>query len=236
MNDHKLIHEKARAFFEDLWKPGDPWKLESSEFEQAKYERQLAILNGRRYSRVLEIGCGAGHFTRSLACIADQVVAVDISPTAIARARTRGLENIDFRVANIMDYNLRTESSWDLLVMSETICYLGWLYSFFNVAWLAEELFAVTRDKGQLLMANTCGGVEDYLLRPWIIRTYHDLFVNVGYRLESEEIFRGTKEGVELEVLISLFVKAPEKEVPSGYTDPRRTLTTCLLTDPTSTK
>ena len=64
-------------------------------------------------------------------------------------------------------------------------------------------------------MTNTYAGVEDYLLRPWIIRTYHDLFVNVGYRLESEEIFRGTKEGVELEVLISLFAKAPEKEVPS---------------------
>lgn len=214
MTEHKLIHKKARAFFEDLWKRGDPWNLESAAFEEAKYERQLAILNDRRYSRVLEIGCGAGHFTASLARIADQVVAVDISPTAIARARTKGVENIDFRVANIMDHDLHAEGPWDLLVMSETICYLGWLYSFFDVAWLAAELFAVTRGRGQLLMANTCGGVEDYLLRPWIIRTYHDLFVNVGYRLESEEIFRGTKDGVDLEVLISLFAKAPEKEGP----------------------
>ena len=63
-------------------------------------------------------------------------------------------------------------------------------------------------------MTTTYAGVEDYFLRSWIIRPYHDLFVNVGYRLESEEIFRGTK-GVELEVLISLFAKAPEKEVPS---------------------
>jgi hypothetical protein len=63
-------------------------------------------------------------------------------------------------------------------------------------------------------MANTCGGVEDYLLRPWIIRTYRDLFLNVGYRLESEEIFHGTKSGVDIEVLISLYQKptaaAPE--------------------------
>jgi hypothetical protein len=93
--------------------------------------------------------------------------------------------------------------------MSETICYLGWLYSFFDVAWLAMQLFTATRDDGQLLMANTCGGVEDYLLRPWIIRTYHELFVNVGYRLTSEETFLGTKEGADIEVLISLFSKTP---------------------------
>lgn len=207
MIENKLVHEKARAFFEGLWKRGDPWDLESSAFEQAKYERQLALLKNRRYSRALEIGCGAGHFTRSLAHIADQVVAIDISPTAIARAQARKLENVDFRVANAMDHDLRAEAPWDLLVMSETICYLGWLYSFFDVAWLAAEFFAVTRDGGQLLMANTCGGVEDYLLRPWVIRTYRDLFLNVGFGVEAEETFRSVKNGVEIEVLISLFSK-----------------------------
>jgi SAM-dependent methyltransferase len=207
MTESKVTHEKAKAFFEDLWKRGDPWDLESSAFEQAKYERQLELLKNRRYSRALEIGCGAGHFTRSLAHIADQVVALDISQTAIARAQARKLANVDFRVANAMDNDLRAEEPWDLLVMSETICYLGWLYSFFDVAWLAAEFFAVTRDGGQLLMANTCGGVEDYLLKPWLIRTYRDLFVNVGYRIEAEDMFHGAKNGVDIEVLISLFTK-----------------------------
>ena len=65
----------------------------------------------------------------------------------------------------------------------------GWLYSLFDVAWLACQLLNATRAGGRLLMANTCGGVEDYLLRPWIIRTYRDLFLNVGYHREVEEIF-----------------------------------------------
>lgn len=213
MSERSLIHRKAEAFFEELWKKGDPWKFESSDFERAKYETEIAALRGRRYARVLEIGCGAGHFTRSLAQIANQIVALDISPAAIARAGAIGLQSVDFRVANIMDYNPRTEGPWDLIVMNETICYLGWLYSFFDVAWLAAELFAATRDAGQLLMANTCGGVEDYLLLPWIIRTYHDLFVNVGYRLESEEMFRGVKDGIDIEVLISVFHKAPDRKL-----------------------
>lgn len=213
MNEHKLINEKARAFFEELWKSGDFWELESSEFERTKYARQLAMLDGRRYARALEIGCGAGCFTRLLARIADRIVALDIAPTAIARAGAGGVDPgvVDFLVANIMDWDLRAEGPWDLVVMSETVCYLGWLYSFFDVAWLAAELYAATCGGGRLLMANTCGGVEDYLLRPWLIRTYRDLFLNVGYVLEAEEIFRGTKNGTNLEVLISLFVKASEE-------------------------
>ena len=207
MTERGAIGEKALVFFEDLWKCGDFWKLESSEFEKAKYARQLEMLQGRNYARVLEIGCGNGCFTRLLAGIAGQVVALDISPTAIARARavTAGLGEIDFRVANIMDYDPRSEGPWDLIVLSETIYYLGWLYSFFDVGWLAVQLLDSTREGGRLLMANTCGGVEDYLLCPWIIRTYHDLIRNVGYEVETEEIFRGTKDGFDLEVLISLF-------------------------------
>ena len=218
MSERTVITQKAQAFFDDLWKRGDPWKLETSEFEQAKYERVIGILGGRHYSRALEIGCGAGAFTRFLAQVADQTVALDISPTAIARAQaTVGFDSIDFRVANVMDYDPRAEGPWDLVVMNETIYYLGWLYSFFDVAWLAAELFAATRDEGQVLMANTCGGVEDYLLRPWIIRTYHDLFLNVGYQLDSEEIFRGTKDGADIEVIISLFGKPPtRKDSPVG--------------------
>lgn len=211
MTERKLIEEKAQAFFEDLWKRGDPWDFESSEFEQAKYARQLAMLDERRYTRTLEIGCGAGCFTRLLTRIADRVVALDIAPTAIERARAARpvLEGADFRVANIMDYNPAAEGPWDLVVMSETIYYLGWLYPFFDVAWLVAQLFSATSDGGRLLMANTYGVMEDYLIRPWMIRSYHDLFRNVGYRVETEEIFRGIKNGVGIEVLINIFTRLP---------------------------
>jgi len=64
-------------------------------------------------------------------------------------------------------------------------------------------------------MANTYGGVEDYLLRPWLVRTYRDPLLSVGYRLEAEEVFRGTKDDTDLEVLISLFAKA-HNEVVAG--------------------
>jgi hypothetical protein len=108
-----------------------------------------------------------------------------------------------------MDYEWRNDGPWDLVVCSDTICYLGWLYTFFDVAWFAAEIFAATRSGGRLLLANTMDEVEDKLLLPYLIHTYRDLFLNVGYKLETEEIFRGTKNGVDFEILISLFVKAP---------------------------
>src|ERR1051326_4146287 len=155
--EREELRQKAETFFENVWQQGDPWELKTSEFEQTKYARQLALLGDRRYPRALELGCGAGAFTRLLARHADQVVALDISPTAIARASSReaGPASIDFRVANIMDYDLHAEGPWDLIVLSDTICYLGWLYSFFEIGWLASQIFAATRDGGYLLLANT---------------------------------------------------------------------------------
>ena len=209
MNQRARIDEKARAFFEELWNRGDPWDLETSEFEQAKYDKEISSLGDRRYKRTLEIGCGIGSFTRRLAAISDRILALDISPTAISRAREGGsdLPSVEFQVQNIIDFDLQGQETWDLIVMNETIYYLGWLYSFFDVAWLGAQLFSATRTGGQLLMANTSGGVDDYLLRPWIIQTYHDLLINVGYELTAENIFHGTKNGVSLDVIISVFTR-----------------------------
>jgi len=208
--ERKRSHEKAESFFEDLWRRGDPWELESSEFEQAKYDHEIRILKGRRYPHVLEMGCGAGAFTRRLALIADRVLGLDVSPTAIARARDAATSQVEFRVQNIIEFNPRSEEPWDLTVLNETIYYLGWLYTFFEVTWFATELFHATRQGGQLLMANTRGLTGDYLLSPSIIRTYHNLFTNVGYTLSSEELFTGTKNGVAVEVVISLFTRIDE--------------------------
>ena len=201
--------ERTRIFFEGLWRRGDPWSLESSEFERAKYARQLALITDQRFERVLEIGCGAGAFTALLARQSDHITGIDISPTAISMAKRRlGASTIvDFQEANIMEHHIQSMGTWDLIVMSETIYYLGWIYPFFDVAWLASELFHSTRDGGLLLMANTYGEFGDYLVSPWIIRTYRDLFLNVGYHVGREETFQGSKNGVKLDVLISLLRK-----------------------------
>jgi SAM-dependent methyltransferase len=217
MPERELVDQKIRTFMDGLWERGDPWALESSEYERDRCAHLLRMLGGKHYSRLLEIGCGAGFLTRLLAPHAGQIVALDISQTAIDRARVLGAGPavVDFRVANIMDYKPHVDGPWDLIVFSETICYLGWLYPLFDVAWLAVQLFDATGHGGQLILANSMDQREDWLLRPWLTRTYRDLFVNVGYRIETEEVFKGTKKGVDFEVLMTLYRKPREESAAS---------------------
>jgi SAM-dependent methyltransferase len=218
MSKRDSIGHKAEAFFDDLWGKGDPWELETSAYESARYARLLGAIDQRRYPNVLEIGCGAGSFTKRLAPLAQRLLAVDVSQEAIRKAQVAfgPTSQVEFRVANIMDYDPQAEGPWDLIVMSEMIYFLGWLYSFFEVSWFASRLFDATRSGGRLLLANSQGDAKDPLLLPWIIRTYRDLFVNVGYTVEKEEIFQAQKSGVEFEVLISLFTKANPEPIGSG--------------------
>jgi SAM-dependent methyltransferase len=210
--ERELNGGQAQAFFDDLWRPDGLWGRECSKFSQATHARELALLGGRRYGRALEIGCGAGFFTRLVAGLADQIVALDLSEVAIARARAAGARGpVDYRVANVMEYDPVAEGPWDLVVLNETVYYLGWLYSFFEVGWLASQLFEATSAGGRLLMANTFSLSQGHLYRTWLIRTYRDLFRNLGYRLEVEEVARGREDGTNFEVLISLFIKEPPR-------------------------
>ena len=214
MTERELVDQKIRTFMDNLWERGDPWDFENSAYERDRCVQLLKMLAGRSYARVLEIGCGAGYLTRLLVPHADQIVALDISQTAIERARalSTGQTAVDFRVANIMDYKPQIDGPWDLIVFSDTLCYLGWLYPFFDVAYLAVQLFDATRRGGRLMLANSMGENDDWLLRPWLTRTYRDLFVNVGYRIEAEEVYKAAKKGVDLEVLMTLFKKIPEEK------------------------
>jgi SAM-dependent methyltransferase len=209
MSEQDQLASKAQSFFEDLWRKGDFWQLEESEVNQSSFARQRALIDDRRYGRVLELGCGAGLFTAQLAEISDEVTAIDVAPSAIEQARARGLdpEVVDFRIANIMDFDFHAEEPWDLIVMSETIYYLGWLYPMYQVCWLGAVIFRATTDNGRLLMADAYGARKDYIQLPWLIDTYRDLFLNVGYRREAEETVRGVKHTIDYEIIVTLFCK-----------------------------
>jgi SAM-dependent methyltransferase len=206
--DREAADAKARAFFDELWAEKDPWDLDDSALDQQRYARQLELLADRRYPRALEVGCAAGSFTRVPAPACDELVALDVSSNAIERARAGGdVPGVEFRLANVMELDLEQEGSWDLIVLTETAYYLGWIYPMFELGWLAHSLHEATRPAGRLLLANTIWRDEG-IMSPWLIHAYRDLFARVGYEVEREEILRGAKESVELEVLITLFRRA----------------------------
>jgi SAM-dependent methyltransferase len=205
--DRAAAGREARRFFDELWSESDPWSLDDSELDQRRYRRQAELLADRRYSRALEIGCAGGSFTRALAPLCDELVALDIAEAAIERARAAiDRPGVEFRLANVMDLDLEREGTWDLVVITETAYYLGWKYPMYEIGWLAYSLYEASRPGGRLLLVNTIS-TDEAIMSPWLIRSYHDLFANVGYEVEREETMRGVKETVEFEIAISLFAK-----------------------------
>ena len=199
--------EHMRAFFAELWVDGDPWALETSELDQRRYDRQIELIADRRYTRVLEIGCAAGAFTRRLAPLTDQVLALDIAAEAIAAAKAQAPPNVDHRVANVMELDPVEEGTFDLAVMTETAYYLGWLYPLYDLAWFAHRLYEATLPGGRLLLVNSYGHNESSIMSPPLIDTYRDLFVNTGYGVEHEETMVGEKDTVTFEILLTLLEK-----------------------------
>ena len=212
MPDRNSIDEEMRSHYESVWIRGDAWELESCPYEQGRYARQLSILQGERSRRALEIGCGSGCFTRLLLEVADEITALDIAAAAIDRARAQippgAAVAVRFEVANIMEYDLTAHGPWDLVVLSETIYSLGWLYPMFDIAQVALAILQSMSEGGRLLLANTYGSEKDWLLQPSLINTYRDLFRNVGFNIDQECIFEGEKHGQRFRVLMSLF-RAP---------------------------
>ncbi len=76
-------------YFVDLYRrERDPWNFEGSAYEREKYRRSLSVLRPS-YARALEIGCSIGVFTARLAARCGSLLAIDVSPDAIAIARER---------------------------------------------------------------------------------------------------------------------------------------------------
>ena len=117
-----------RFQFERLYlEKSDPWELRSSAYERGKYARTLnTILENRRGSeRVLEVGCSVGSFTRILAEHFAQVVALDFSDEAIARAAEYcpDKRNIRFIRANLQ--SLKLNAAFDVIVCAEILYYIA---------------------------------------------------------------------------------------------------------------
>jgi SAM-dependent methyltransferase len=87
----------------------------------------LAILWGRSYGSVLDMGCGKGAFTSLLKTPENRVVGLDISPTAIQKAKGR-FPAVEFEVADINDLaqlQPHLAGGVNLVVLKEVLSYVA---------------------------------------------------------------------------------------------------------------
>ena len=115
--------QAPEEWFERLYqRSADPWHYETSEYERAKYERTLGALP-ERTGRTLELACSIGVFTEMLAPRCTGLLAVDFSPTAVARTRARlaGAPHVEVTRRTLPEE--MPDGPFDAIVCSELLYY-----------------------------------------------------------------------------------------------------------------
>ena len=93
--------------------------------DRGVYHKYLLRQLSPRPESLLEVGCGAGAFTRLLARRARRVLALDLSPEMLrlAESRTAGCENVEYLLGDLMKLPL-PEGVYDCVVSVATLHHL----------------------------------------------------------------------------------------------------------------
>ncbi|WP_301749667.1 SAM-dependent methyltransferase [uncultured Erythrobacter sp.] len=128
-------------YFEGIFTAdADPWNLATSEYERGKFERTIKALDDRSYESALEIGCAHGVLTQRLHRLCDQLLAIDISQTALALAQQRLGAQPGIAFAQMSFPTEAPTGMFDLCVMSEVAYYWDTSDLSHAAQWLADHL------------------------------------------------------------------------------------------------
>ena len=110
--------------FERFYERENPWNYDKSLYEHFKYQQTIEMLPQKHFNRILEIGCSEGYFTQKLADYGNYIVGMDISKTALKRARKR---LSDYNNVHLIHDDIigtpKIDGYYDLVVCSETLYY-----------------------------------------------------------------------------------------------------------------
>lgn len=112
------------AYFDALYAADrDPWRFETSRYEQEKYERTMGAVPGG-IGAAFEIGCSIGVLTRQLSLRCHALLAVDVAEAALAEARRRCADRPNVTIARMRIPQEWPAGCFDLILFSEMLYYL----------------------------------------------------------------------------------------------------------------
>lgn len=160
----------------------DPYDYASSPYER---ERLIVMESAVPYcASALEVGCAEGAFTERLAKRAKEVVALDLSSVAIARARGRpGCGGVRFVEADLRLWAPKPGQAFDVIVLGDVLYYLD--------KSLVQDEFRETfprvaswlKPGGTLVLAHGFAGPEERDHREGFRRSFEEQ----GLRLVAEK-------------------------------------------------
>jgi cyclopropane fatty-acyl-phospholipid synthase-like methyltransferase len=144
-------------YFVDLYRgDSDPWGFATSDYERRKYAATLSALTRSRYRSGFEIGCANGVLTRQLAPHFDALLAVDVVPEVLDRARATcaDLPQIEFRLMQVPDEV--PDGQFELILLSE----VGYYWDRARLADFARWAAQALPPSGELLLVHWTGETD----------------------------------------------------------------------------
>ncbi len=155
------INTVSKEFFEEKYRASrDPWNFSSSSYELNRYEEIMRLLGDRTFNHGFEPGCSIGVLTESLAGRCRHLFAMDISPTAVAKARQRCERYPNVTVVEGALPDELPRGTFDLIVFSE----IGYYFERGVLAEVRDLLTERLTKQGVLIGVHWLGVSPDHLL------------------------------------------------------------------------
>lgn len=107
--------------FEKLFRSRtDPWRLNTSPLEKKRYAALLKFVKKIKPTTILELGCAEGAFTKLLYPICKSITAVDVSATAIKRAK-KIVPEVEFICQDFTKMSF--DKKFSLIIAAEVLYY-----------------------------------------------------------------------------------------------------------------
>lgn len=145
---------RGEAELNQEFEPGeDPWNYATASYQRDRIRLEMEMLDSvrgdGRFGKALEVGCAEGIFTEELVSRCENLLAVDISSVALARAqhRLQGKEGVRFA-----HWDLRIDpmpDTYDLIVVIHALEYIR---NPFYIRRAREKLVNSLRPGGFLLI------------------------------------------------------------------------------------
>ncbi len=120
----KKFKSRSEQFEKLFQRQTDPWNFQNSAWEKNRFNRVVELVKMIRPKNLLEIGCAEGDLTKELSSFCPNITAVEISPTAIAKAKQKST-TARFINADIAQLNhFFDQNEFDLTVATEILYYL----------------------------------------------------------------------------------------------------------------
>jgi 2-polyprenyl-3-methyl-5-hydroxy-6-metoxy-1,4-benzoquinol methylase len=141
---HPYVFDKNKFVgkFEEMYQNEDRMGYCSwyqDDMKDLGYQLSLSILSQYNFESILDIGCGEGMFTSLLKKKNNNVSGIDISPTAIKKAKAR-FKDIEFFVGDINKNKILKH--YDLVVLKEILSYIeNWREVLRSLANISKYIF-----------------------------------------------------------------------------------------------